>query len=70
METRAQRAQAQEQAVNIGAPDKDTNDTYSIDSGYSTDSTMEDKRSKGLRHYMPAEQLIPAGDDYEAMDVV
>mmetsp|Transcript_40190 Transcript_40190/g.60293 ORF Transcript_40190/g.60293 Transcript_40190/m.60293 type:complete len:141 (-) Transcript_40190:40-462(-) len=70
MKTRAQRAQeaAQEQEVLIGTPDIEG--AASVDSGYSTDSTMGDKKTKGFSHYMPADQLEPAGDDYTALDVL
>jgi hypothetical protein len=71
MKTRAQIA-LEAEAVIIGTPDNSDNDDQTVDSGYSTDSTMENKSStdKGPRQYMPKEQMIQAGVDYEALDVI
>jgi len=74
MKTRAQIA-LEAEAVIIGTPDNSDNDRDSdqsdgddqtVDSGYSTDSTMENKSStdKGPRQYMPKDQMIQAGVDY------
>ena len=69
MKTRAQIA-LEAEAVNIGTPDNSDDD--SSEGGYSTESTMEDKTAidKGPRQYMPKEQMIQAGADYDALDVI